>query len=399
MAKPYRTAEERIQRAHLQIMKHPDFCVWAGLIFVGKWTITDHPTAAVKRNGDTQYGRAFVDSISCGVGVDAQLNFLVLHEKGHVALMHTTRAQPLFKKNYRCAAIAIDQVVNNLIVDTDPTGAFAHMPVYADGQHAGQPIGCLDRRFKGMALKEVFDILVAEQGSDDGNNDTFDDHEFEEGDDPQQTQAIEIEVGDALRSGAYMASKLGGKQARALVGELNEPQVKWEEQMAEFVMDVCQGEGNATWRKPLRRFIGEDIYMPSSVDEMLGDIVYALDVSASISDGAMHACLTEGVELCRAVRPSLFRLLYWDVGVVREEIYTPDLYDQIVALTRPAGGGGTDVRPVAQYVNSLKDVQCCVIATDGDLYGGWGEWEVPTLWAITTKKVAPVGKTIHLKVK
>jgi predicted metal-dependent peptidase len=448
-----KTVEQRIERANLNIMKHPSFCAWAGLLFIGEWSVDDKcPTAYVNAKGDVKYGRKFIDSLPRQGNADVHVNFVVLHETGHKALLHLTRGKELFKRHQLVANIAADHVVNNMILESDPSGAFAKMPVDAQGN----PIGACDPKYKGWSLKEVFNDIMKNvqtvevclegaegEGDEDGEGSgkgkgkskgtkgagkgnkslegqLFDAHDptrgsggndgesGEDGDDDgegsgnemteQEVQDIEDAVERALRDGSYLAGKQGG-DAKRLMGDMLEPKIDWKEQLAEFVQEACQGEDEATWRRPMRRFVGEDIYVPSYYQETIGEIVCGIDVSGSIGDTEMTACLSEVVEMCRVVRPSKLRLLYWDDGIQKEELYDPEQYSDIVRLTKPKGGGGTDVGPVAKYVNELKNIQCAIILTDGYISGGWRTWDVPVLWVLTTRNMlADCGKSLYIDV-
>jgi hypothetical protein len=77
----------------------------------------------------------------------------------------------------------------------------------------------------------------------------------------------------------------------------------------------------------------------------------------------------------------------------------------LVTSTKPAGGGGTDPRCMMKYLKEQNiKPECIIQLTDGYIGGAWGdEWEAPIMWVITessyssSKIVAPVGKTIHIK--
>ena len=104
--------------------------------------------------------------------------------------------------------------------------------------------------------------------------------------------------------------------------------------------------------------------------------------------------------ICDTVKPAGVRLLYWDTEICRDEYYDEQSTGKLVASTKPEGGGGTDVRCVTQYIQDKNiKAQACIILTDGDIFGGWGEWSLPVLWCILgrTSKIAPVGKTVHIK--
>jgi predicted metal-dependent peptidase len=145
----------------------------------------------------------------------------------------------------------------------------------------------------------------------------------------------------------------------------------------------------STWQRVNRRWLQHDIYMPATISETMGRMVVAVDTSGSISGDILTKFLSEVQAIAIAVKPEKLDLIYWDTEVARHEMYTQQDLDKLVGSTKPAGGGGTDVLCVPKY---LKDNQirpeCVVVLTDGDLYSGWGKWDAPVLWCITSNKSA-----------
>ena len=88
------TAEQRIEKVHVKLMRHKSFCLFSGLFMVGK-VVVDDETPTAKTNGvNVTYGRGFVDSLN-----DKQLAFLILHENMHKAYRHLVVWEKLYKKN------------------------------------------------------------------------------------------------------------------------------------------------------------------------------------------------------------------------------------------------------------------------------------------------------------
>ena len=109
------TAEQRVERAHIQLMQSPRFCQFAGVFMVGKVTVSDtHPSAST--NGrDVTYGRNFIGMLS-----DKALGFLIVHEAMHKAYRHMTIWADIAKINRKVANYAMDYVINLQIRDADP---------------------------------------------------------------------------------------------------------------------------------------------------------------------------------------------------------------------------------------------------------------------------------------
>jgi predicted metal-dependent peptidase len=71
----------------------------------------------------------------------------------------------------------------------------------------------------------------------------------------------------------------------------------------------------------------------------------------------------------------------------------------MIDSTKPAGGGGTMVECVPNYMRNKRiTAQCAVVFTDGYIYGGWGDWPCPVLWVIVDNKNArpPSGTVVHV---
>lgn len=400
------TVEDRISKAHLRIMRHPSFCAWSGILFVGKWNIVEADnvikTAAVNAAGDVYYNRSFIQSLPYNGQVDVHANFVVLHEAGHKVLCHLTRNRGVWKTNPQLANIAADHVVNNLIHEVDPDEAFAKTMYDARGKN----LFFRDAKYKHWSFVEVYKDLLREEQNNKGKSGQsgpggtlVDSHDGSGGEmTEEEVKTVEAGIESALRSGKYLASKMGGSTNRA-ISEMLEPKIDWRTLLSEFVQESCSGDDDATWRNPMRRFVGEDMYFPSFTSTSIGRVVGAIDVSGSVSDAEHNACVWELIGLCRMVRPSHLHLLYWSDGVTREEVYTPDQYDSIAVLTKPVGGGGTSIVPVAEHINKIADVACVVVLTDGYTSDGWGSWQHNVLWAMTTKgTVANCGKSVYLEV-
>ena len=86
----------------------------------------------------------------------------------------------------------------------------------------------------------------------------------------------------------------------------------------------------------------------------------AIDTSGSIGQRELSAFLTEVKEICETVHPERVRLMYWDTRVCRDEKYDMHELDTLVQSTKPAGGGGTDVDCVTDYIRDNNiNAQAC----------------------------------------
>ena len=296
------TAEQRIEKVHVKLMRHKSFCLFSGLFMVGK-VVVDDETPTAKTNGvNVTYGRGFVDSLN-----DKQLAFLILHENMHKAYRHLVVWEKLYKKNPQLANAACDYVINLQIQDYDPQGYDVEMPTDANGEL----LGLIDEKYRGMDAHQVFILLEKEQQSGGGGGGCggMDEHDWENAQEgtPEEQEQVAREIEGALRQGAILAGKMGGNVSRD-IQDLLTPKVNWKDALRDFVKTSTQGKDNTTWRRLHKRYIGMDIIMPSTYDEKVGRIVVAVDTSGSIGGEELAQFLSEVKSICDEVNPEALDL-------------------------------------------------------------------------------------------
>jgi predicted metal-dependent peptidase len=380
------TSEQRVTKSHIAIMRSKQFCMFAGVLSVGKVNFTDELPTAATNGRDVMYNPDFVKTLD-----DKELNFVVLHEALHKAYQHMHMWKKLWKQNPMLANMAADYVVNYAIHEADEHGEIAKRPDSA----------LFDMKYKGMTTKQIFELLKKEQEQNGGDGQAgHDSHDWEGSESMSEEEVKETakQIDQALRQGEIIRGKMQGNKNRS-VSEILEPKVNWREQLRDFVNATCKNKDKTSWKRPHKRFIGHDIYMPSMIGEAIGQIVIGIDTSGSIGDRELNEFLTEVVAICDDVSPSSIELLYWDTQVAGHETYNQGDYKALVQSTKPAGGGGTHVGCVNDYIKDKRiQPEAIIILTDGyveDDFGG--NWDYPTLWAITSKHItSPHGKTIHI---
>ena len=393
------TEEQRLTKAVVSIMGNPKYTALAGVMMIGKRNIVDDPNipTACTNGRDEMYSRGFVAQLT-----DAELRFLVLHEVYHKLFKHLTTWKHLYDEDAMLANMACDYVINHKIVSDNADG-FAKMTGILEH-------GCYDDKYAGMDSAQVYNSLREDQDSQGGGDGSgslpngqqpFDEHDWEGAEELSAEDQRELarELDEAIRQGALVAGKMGSGGDRDL-HELLQPQVNWREVLRDFITSTCAGNDYSTWRRPNRRYVSAGMYMPSGISEQVGELVVAIDTSGSIRQRELSAFLTEVKEICDTVNPDGVRLVYWDTAVCRDEKYSKEDLDTLVQSTKPAGGGGTDVTCVTDYIRDNNiNAQACIVLTDGHLYGGWGQWTMPVLWTIMDNDGAKpdVGITVNIK--
>ena len=392
------TAEQRIERIHVQLMKHPNFCLFAGLFMIGKVEVRDKTSSGTAQtNGvDVVYDRKFVDSLN-----DKQLAFLILHENMHKAYRHLVVWQSLNKKNSRLANMACDYVINLQIRDYDPENDMTDFPTDAQGN----VLGLIDERFRGMDSGQVFKILEEEQQGGGGGKESLDGHDWDEAQDMSEQDKEEVakEIESALRQGSMLVGKMGGNVSREM-GDLLVPKVNWREALRDFVKTAMHGKDKTTWKRLHKRYIAADLIMPSSYSEKVGGIAIGVDTSGSIGGEELSQFLSEVKSICDEVSPEQIDLLYWDTHVASRETYRDNELAGLVETTKPAGGGGTEPACLPKFMkkHDIKP-ECLIILTDGYIPSqNPSDWsiEAPILWCIKGNSQfneSVVGKVVHVE--
>ncbi len=417
------SVDTKLRRAHIKLMRHPETCLYSGVILMGKTTIVDEPITACTNGVDTKYGSEFMAALS-----DTETTGVVLHENLHKALRQIMRYRGLMKEDALTANAAMDYVVNDLIVSlndktlaTLPKGAlhdarFRNWDVLGvydylrtgnppppppqggqgkpqDGDGQGKPLP------QGTPQKVPGGIKIGNETFGIGTQDTHDGAPAE-GMTADEVQKIEKQIAEALQQGGMLAGRMGANVPRVIKDSLVDP-IDWAAEMRDFVQVSTSGKSEYTYRRYNRRFLADDLYYPHTEDETVGEVIFAIDTSGSIGGEILSAFAARVSEVCEMVKPDRVRILWWDTMVHAEQVFDPAHYADIRRLLKPMGGGGTHVSCVADYLRTKQvSADCLVVFTDGYVEHNinWDGVTCPTLWLIThyTQLVVPPG---HRKVK
>jgi predicted metal-dependent peptidase len=389
--------ERKLKKVKINLMREPMFALWQGAMMIGKTSVEDNIPTACTNGRDEMYGRQFVKDLS-----EKELAFVVMHECMHKVYRHLTTWKKLWDEDKQLCNAACDYVINLQLLDMDKDGKYITMPV-----KNGKRIGLVDEKYRGMHTKQVFDLLKQEQEDGGGGaGEGFDEHDWEGASklSEQELEELGKEIDQALRQGALTDQKVNGGGGGGMSRELQEllaPKVNWREQLREYVKSICAGKDASSWRRVNRRYIGQDIYMPTLISERVGHLVIGIDTSGSIGDRELNEFLSEVKGVAEEVSPEKIDLLYWDGEVAGHETYETAAIGSITTDTKPCGGGGTSPSCVSQYLKD-KNIkpECIIMLTDGYVGSDWGdEWNAPVLWVLVggNTAIAPNGKTIHIK--
>jgi predicted metal-dependent peptidase len=195
---------------------------------------------------------------------------------------------------------------------------------------------------------------------------------------PQQW-AMEVAQAKHLES-IRSQGKIPGSM-KHMFDEILEPKVNW----VDHIETMCKrllGTGSYNWKKPDRRFIGRDLWLPGRGGEGAGWLVIWGDTSGSIGDDQLNKYLGELKGMLEDVKPRRLTVIWCDAKIEYVDELT-DMADLDKVKARGTGGrGGTSVRPVFDWISENRDgpPDMFIGMTDGEF--SWpAKPEYPVVWA------------------
>jgi predicted metal-dependent peptidase len=348
------------------VLEHP----FVGTIALNLPYEMDESVGTAATNGKRiKFNPHFVNELT-----DEEVKFLVAHECFHPMLEHNFRRGERDPRKWNQAG---DYIINQLLTDE------------GIGKMPGQ--GLLDKGLydaAGGVTDNIYNMLP-DTDEDDGR-DPLDDCEDGGGTPAEKAQEgaeWKVRVAQAAQSAKMMGKMSAGLER--LVSEVLQPKVDWRDVTHKFV-EKCRSDMRS-WARPNRRFIAQGMYLPSRSGERLGEIVYAVDCSGSITDDVINQFASEIRKCKEDMLPTMIHVVYFDSEVSHYESYESD--DELDI--RPHGGGGTAFSPVFEYIRE-KGIEpvACIFLTDL-CCNDFGEApDYPVLWVSTDSGEAPFGEIV-----
>ena len=340
-----------------------------------------------------KYNPQFVE----GLRPDEVMGLLV-HEVMHPALGHLHR----LPKN-KDGNIAGDYAINNFLDNYNKSAGVRKLAL-PEG-------GLIDHKYDGMSAEQILAALPKspEQQSGGGSGSGDGQRTKEEGGWGEFEQPAASEDGQTSAQDmhtewerrlvqAATASKMQGKLPdciEALIDSVVNTKVPWQQLLERFLDQTSAND--YSWAKPDRRFLPDDIIVPDLHDETLGEIVVAIDTSGSIYScpDTLASFVSEINAISTRCNPSKLTVIHCDAAVAHVDEFGQG---ESVTVT-PKGGGGTDFRPVGDYIRQ-HNINPRVVIYLTDLFGEFPltEWPFPTIWCVYNNPTgqAPFGTTIHI---
>lgn len=374
--------EDRITKARANIVMDSPFF---GSLICRMEHIPRPGTQTMATDGrHVYYEPDFVEQLT-----DAQLKGVSVHEVMHCALSHHARLQD---RNPRVWNMACDYAINPIIKNSGFSLPEPHLD---------------DPQYHNMNADEIYHELMKHAQHGGGGGGSIDDpwnfgrmesptnDDGTEMDDEEIQQEIE-DWKSRLASAANAARVMGNlpSDLERFVDDYLTVKLNWKELLARFMHSTTKNDFN--WSRPNRSFlINHGVYLPTLHNEAVGHVAIAVDTSGSIDNEVLQEFTAEVNGVLNQTRPEKVHTIYCDATVQHTEEFTPDQYP---VRLEARGGGGTDFRPVFDYLNE-NDIKVACLIYLTDMYGTFPdeEPEYPVMWVSNSGvKEAPFGQVVEL---
>jgi predicted metal-dependent peptidase len=175
--------------------------------------------------------------------------------------------------------------------------------------------------------------------------------------------------------------------------EARESKQDWRAILRDFV--AATNPSDYRWSPPNRRFVSSGLYLPSVNREGVGEIVIGVDTSGSIGDEELKQFAGEISAISDQAQPAAIHVVYCDAAVNGTQEFLPP--EPVVLEAK--GGGGTDFRPVFEWVDAKGLSPVCLIYLTDLCCNAYPEPPAyPVLWVTDSRRIAPFGETVKITV-
>ena len=375
-----KVVQKALDKAKIKLMSTPDTVFFTTVCFSLKHIWDESITAACVNGIELRINPKFFFQLD-----ESERVSLLLHEVGHVALLHCTS-----RKGNRCPDkwnIAGDYVINAMLKER---GFKIPSNWLYDAQYSGmsteQVYNLLpDTPTQPLPMQDV--VIGPMPNGEDGNK---------AGQAPMTQQDIDNQITDILVRAATQ-SKLAGDKPGSVPGmveifldRLLNPKLPWQTILRRFLNE--QIKEDYSWQRPNRRFFPK-MYLPSPHSEGLQHLAFAVDTSGSVSDNDFQRFISEIAGVLRQFKPKQLTLIQFDTRIKSiDEIHSvADLMH--VKFT---GRGGTHIGEVLDWAKEQKP-QALLVFTDGEFHQEERRLKSPLIWLIHNNPgfQGCIGKTIH----
>ncbi len=334
-----------------------------------------------------------------------EIEFALANGAMHAVLKHSERVN---ERAGRIWQAAIDLVVNSMLVKNG-----FPLPPYV----------YYDERFEGMYAEEIYDVLKDEMI----RNDTLDEAEAvsedEQAEEPQEEEGKgeSSENGESADNTPQPASmeesevsevdmlseelkeffeqifqkyKRQGnlpEDLNIVVPEYFSHKIDWREMLYKYIASYAKS--TYSFVPPNMKYLYRGIYLPSLSSDLLR-IVIAVDTSGSIDEALLGTFLGEIESIMQSYPNYEIDLITADAKIQSHRVFLPgESLDYEVS-----GGGGTDFRPVFEYIDNYIDYPTLLLYfTDAEGTFPANEPGYDLLWLIPEEREVPFGEVLILE--
>jgi len=350
------------------------------------------------------YNSEYLDRLSL-----EEVEFVMANGAMHTVLKHHERLGDRTKWLWQTAT---DYVVNAMLVKNG-----MHLPEYA----------YFEEKFDGMYVEEVYEMLRAEmmdnsdhsmeqeteqitdsdetgvenlhmQKEHTPDNNAEDTEEEQNADDneevlntPEKKEEQE-EMKERLEQIFQKFKRQGNlpKDLELVIPEYFSHKVDWREFLYGYI--ATHAKTSYTFTPPNMKFLYRGIYLPSMSSDLL-HVIVAVDTSGSVDEALLSTFLGEVSAMMQQYPNYEIDLITADAKVQSHKTFLPgEPLDYEIS-----GGGGTDFRPVFEYIDQQIDYPTLLLYfTDGD---GIFPKDVPmydVLWVMPQEVDVPFGEALLL---
>ncbi len=326
------------------------------------------------------YNRAYIDALD----ID-ETQFALSRESLHCALLH------FYRRGNRQPGLwdrACDLAVSSILIrdGLKPTPDTVYRP-----------------EFDGMTAEEIYPLLVDEAAGSAAPERPAGAGDRESQSSPrpieQSLRPSEIEILAtqwqqrlaAAAQQAMQAGKLSAELAR-IVDFFLQPKLPWRSLLAQYLSATARND--YSYARPSTRRGDPAVFPGLRSDEI--DLVVAVDTSGSIREAEIEEFFAEINAIKGQIRARI-ALLCCDAGIAAGFPMFFEPWEDFDFEPRVSGGGGTDFRPVFEWVER-QDQRPDSLVYFTDACGEFPDHEPPysTLWLVKGRQDVPFGARIQL---
>jgi len=403
---------DKIVRARIAMQK---LCPFIYLIItnmdIKPWDGRDpvrHETAWVDAYGHMRYAPEWIASLS-----QEEVTGVLAHEALHIALQHVSRAGT---RDVEAWNAAVDAKVNDIIVSMSGRIQCPHdtkdMQYVVPQNHSWGPFSDIDKK----SAEQLYDE-IPKQKSKRPKAKGWDIHKFGDKSEPSDSKSSDGKPNGRQRmsqreleglerkwreliSQAAVLQRMKGDNPGGLLEAIDgilQASVGWRDLLYSYITNEIPVD--YTYRRPSKKSGACGVYLPSTESELLR-VVCALDTSGSISREQLSQFASEVAAIGATFNNVEVTLITCDAQVHDVYEYFGREVTELPGL-KLRGRGGTDHRPVAEWIEHNRPDACVVVAmTDG--YTSFPEDSGPQdwIWVVVRdgaqEDVFPFGRVVRI---